>query len=314
MKKRYVQSASLITAAILLAACGGGGSSPAPAPTGAGTPNAAAAPAPATGSAATPAPAAGSAPATGAAPAPGASPIAGPAPSPSQASTASPVPLASLQSPASLAPGLQSGGTAAKTPSGYSDALLSGRWKTDFGDDACFPLPASLSKCAGDISFGGSLGFTASGNAATRVRELVYYRGLTCAVGSAVATLRSAEDIAFDAADVSLADDTVRPAGGTIAVRQGVVTAERFAISDEATLNGLFAGCPSSNPTTAGAPPPAQTCSATTLQLRIEQSPTATPLLLIQENVNCQPGTAVPPTKFDTAWNLTQSAGLAKLP
>lgn len=317
MRTSVFGSAIVITTTIVLAACGGGDSGSSNATAVSAAPAPATAPAPA-GTNSSTSTGTNSATTTGAgtSTSTGSTGSAGSSSGTSSGSTSGTgtVSNGSVPTVASLPPGLQSGGTAVKTSSGYNDALLTGRWRSADSESDCLDLPAILG-CTTALSLSSSLGFTASGNSATRIREIRYYSGAGCAAANLAANFRGAEDIAFQAADTNISDSTTGSAAGAqIAVRQGVVTAERFEAGDQSVLTSLFAGCPTLNPSTDPTPTQTTTCAQDTVQLRIEQSATGTPVLLAQDFTNCQPGTAVPPTTFEATWTLIQSSGEIKLP
>lgn len=311
MNRRLVQSAAMCLALTALTACGGSdddnavgsdpGTTPAPGST-------------TTAPGTTPAP--GSSPATpvsppGAAPAPGAPPTAGPAP-------AAPPAGSTIPSVASLPAGQQSGGTTAKTPSGYADQLLTGRWS--FGSDDslnnCLDFPIAV--CPGTaFSASARLGYLANGNFATQIEEVSFFRGSGCQASGLAATARLASDITFDAADTAIADQFPNEASGQIAVRRGVLGNDRVEISEGAAsaIAGLFASCPDLNPIDDDSTPEPtpETCTET-VQLRIEASAAGPVLLLDEDGSICQPGTVAPAPRFNDMWNLIQEQGYIKLP
>ncbi len=212
--------------------------------------------------------------------------------------------------------GLQTGGTSNKTPSGYSDQLLTGRWAfpgTPAGE-TCVDIPLQI--CTGGaISFAPTIGYVANGNSATEIFESSYFRGEACQAGNIVATTRFARDITFDAADTSINDQTVTPAG-QIAVRRGLFSNERsnFTAGDANAINELFASCAqfNPNPTTPDETTP-QACTSF-VQLRIESGAGGAPVLLTDENSACIPGTVPPPAAFGGDWTQTLDDGAIKLP
>jgi hypothetical protein len=290
---------SLTATALLIAACGGGGGgggTPAPTADGGGqTPGGTPSTAP-DGGGQTPGGTPSTAPGGG-----GQTPGATPAPEPS---------AGTVPSIASLPAGLQTGGTTSKSPSGYSDQLLTGRWRQDFGPfDNCVTIPAS-SQCNQEYSLELGQGFSATNLSATAINELTVFRGAQCAPANRLGTVRVAQAITLEAADTPIPDDTVSPSG-TIAVRRGLVTDTTVDTSGFPNAEAVFAQCSAleQEPT----PDTPETC-VDSVSLRIEAGADGKPVLLLEQETACLPGTTPPAPGYTARWSFEQGDGLTKLP
>jgi hypothetical protein len=213
-----------------------------------------------------------------------------------------------------LPAGLASGGATDKTTSGYDDALLTGRWKplaAGPGGDECISNPATHA-CAHPFSLRIQLGYSASGLTVTRINEITYFNAVDCQAANQLGTLRVAREIQFDAADAVITDQSdAGAAAGSIAVRRGVVTADRFHPTSLPDVEALFAPCNAANPPTT--PVLEEACSREAVALRIESSAEG-PVLVTQEDFECQPGITPPPTVPISVWHALREGGTLKQP
>ena len=89
------------------------------------------------------------------------------------------------------------------------------------------------------------------------------------------------------------------------------MTGTRIDTSALPNAQTLFSGCDVLDPQDTA---PTTVCSDPTVSLRIEAGAGGAPVLLVDEDEQCVPGTTKPPVRYTARWSLRQSSGLTKLP